>query len=148
MRDLWSMSNPLKVGLQTTIFSLDDRRWSRRRIARELGIDRETVGRYLRLAKPAISTSGLEEVRDVKPTISTAGNGIGRKSQREPLAKVIIAKVELGLSAQGIYQDLVGEIRLYRFLPIGEALCAQTANGPARADPAFGIPTGRRTAAS
>jgi hypothetical protein len=27
--------------------------WSRPRIARELGIDRETVGRYLRLAKPA-----------------------------------------------------------------------------------------------
>jgi hypothetical protein len=46
------------------IYSLDDRGWSRRRIARELGIDRETVGRYLRLAKPAIST---------------AGNGVGKR---------------------------------------------------------------------
>jgi hypothetical protein len=36
--------------------------WSRRRIARELGIDRETVGRYLRLAKPAISIAGFEEL--------------------------------------------------------------------------------------
>jgi Homeodomain-like domain len=37
---------------------LADRGWSQRRIGRELGIDRETVGRYLRLAeaKPAIST--------------------------------------------------------------------------------------------
>jgi predicted transcriptional regulator len=52
------------------IYSLDDRGWSRRRIARELGIDRETVGRYLRLAKPAIST---------------AGNGVGQKSQCELL---------------------------------------------------------------
>jgi hypothetical protein len=34
--------------------------WSRRRIARELGSDRETVGRYLRLAKPAISTADIQ----------------------------------------------------------------------------------------
>jgi transposase len=139
MRDQWSMSNSLKVSLQTTIYSLDGRGWSRRRIARELGIDRETVGRYLRLAKPAISTAGLEEAGEtkpaistaefeeageakpaisttgfeeageVKPAISTAGNGVGRKSQCEPLAEVILAKAELGLSAQRIYQDLVGE---------------------------------------
>jgi hypothetical protein len=88
------MSNFLKVSLQATIYSFDDRGWSRRRIARELGIDRETVGRYLRLAKPAIST---------------VGDGVGRKSQCEPLAALIMAKVELGLSAQRIYQDLVGK---------------------------------------
>src|SRR5271168_4996915 len=40
-----------------TIQSLHDRGWSRRRIAGELGINRETVGRYLLLAKPAISTT-------------------------------------------------------------------------------------------
>jgi IS30 family transposase len=94
MRDQWGMSNVLTVSLQATIYSLHDRGWSRRRIARELGIDRETVGRYLLLAKPAIST---------------AGKGIGRKSQCEPLAEVIMAKVEVGLSAQRIYQDLVEE---------------------------------------
>ena len=133
------MSNSLKVSLQTTIYGLSDRGWSRRRIARELGIDRETVGRYLRLAKPAISTTGLEgageakpaiptagseaagevkpaiptagfeEAGEAEPAISTAGNGVGRKSQCEPLAEVIKAKAELGLSAQRIYQDLVGE---------------------------------------
>src|SRR5258708_32533092 len=94
MRDQWGMSNVLKVSLQTTIHSLYDRGWSRRRIARELGIDRETVGRYLRLAKPAISTPG---------------KGVGRKSQCEPLVEVITAKVEVGLSAQRIYQDLMEE---------------------------------------
>ncbi len=94
MRDQWGMSNVLKVSLQTTIHSLHDRGWSRRRIARELGIDRETVGRYLRLAKPANSTPG---------------KGVGRKSQCEPLVEVIMAKVEVGLSAQRIYQDLMEE---------------------------------------
>ena len=74
MRDQWSMSNSLKVSLQTTIYSLSDRGWSRRRIARELGIDRETVGRYLRLAKPAISTTGLEGLGETKPAIPTAGS--------------------------------------------------------------------------
>ena len=103
------MSNVLKVSLQETICTLDGRGWSRRRIARELGIDRETVGRYLRLAKPAISIPGSEEASEGKPAISTPGNGVGRKSQCEPLAEVIKAKVEVGLSAQRIYQDLVEE---------------------------------------
>ena len=105
------MSHVLKVSLQTTICSLYDRGWSQRRIARELGIDRETVGRYLRLrAKPAISTAGSQDVAESKPAISTAGNvAVGRKSQCAPLAGPILAKVEVGLSAQRIYQDLVEE---------------------------------------
>jgi transposase len=124
MRDQWGMSNVLTVSVQATIYSLHERGWSRRRIARELGIDRETVGRYLLLAKPAISTTGVEgtgepkpaisttgaeETGEPKPAISTTGKGIGRKSQCEPLAEVIMAKVEVGLSAQRIYQDLVEE---------------------------------------
>ena len=109
MRDQWGMSNVLKVSLQATIYSLHGRGWSRRRIARELGIDRETVGRYLLLAKPAISTTGVEGTGEAKPAISTAGKGTGRKSQCEPLAEAIMAKVEVGLSAQRIYQDLVEE---------------------------------------
>src|SRR5258707_9636758 len=86
------MSNVLKVSLQTTIYSLHDRGWSQRRIAKELRINRETVSRYLRLAKPANST--------------TDKSG-GRKSQCEPFFGTIAAKVEVGLSAQRIYQDLV-----------------------------------------
>ena len=117
------MSNLLKVSLQTTIYSLADRGWSQRRIASELGINRETVGRYLRLAKPANSIAGSEEGADrkpaisitgkeegdadSKPAISIAGVGAGRKSQCEPLLEIISAKVEVGLSARRIYQDLV-----------------------------------------
>jgi len=119
------MSNVLKVSLQTTIYSLHDRGWSQRRIARELEIDRETVGRHLRLRvkpaiptagsdeasgpKPAILTAGSDEPGESKPAISTVGNGAGRKSQCEPLAAAIHTKVELGLSAQRIFQDLVDD---------------------------------------
>src|SRR6202007_2197239 len=73
MRDRRGMSNVLKVSLQTTIYSLADRGWSQRRIARELGINRETVGRYLRLAeaKPAISTPGSGGDSAPKPAILT-----------------------------------------------------------------------------
>src|SRR5215207_7638185 len=46
------MANLLKVVMVETIVSLHNRGWSQRRIARELGIDRETVARHLRLAAP------------------------------------------------------------------------------------------------
>jgi transposase len=104
------MSNVLKVSLQTTIYSLADRGWSQRRIAQELGINRETVGRYLGKSKSAISTTGSLEAGQAKPAISTAGSlGTGRKSPCEALAESIKAKVQIGLSAQRIWQDLVQE---------------------------------------
>ena len=70
------MSNVLKVSLQETICTLDGRGWSGRRIAGELGINRETVGRYLllaRLSKPANSTLGSEAGSEPNPAISTPG---------------------------------------------------------------------------
>jgi transposase len=42
------MANHLTMALIDTILTLHQRRWSNRRIARELGIDRATVARYLR----------------------------------------------------------------------------------------------------
>ena len=103
------MSNFLKVSLLAAIFSLHDKGWLRRRIARELRLNRETVGRFLRLAKPAIPTAGPEESCEPKPAISTTGSVAGRKSQCEPLADAVLAKVEVGLSARRIYQDLAEE---------------------------------------
>src|SRR5271166_3460056 len=66
-----------------------------------------TVGRYLRLAKPAISTTGIEEGEapkpaisitwkqagedESKPAISIAGITAGRRSYCEPLAEAIAA---------------------------------------------------------
>jgi transposase len=52
--------NQLKVNQQETILSLWKRGWSARRIAREMGFNRETVSKYLPHdeAKPATPTSG------------------------------------------------------------------------------------------
>jgi len=85
--------------------------WSHRRIARELDINRETVGKYLRLAdsKPAISPPGSEADPAAKPAISTLGSTAGRQSLCLPWEPQIEAAVSVGLSAQRIYQDLVSE---------------------------------------
>ncbi|MDB6128944.1 MAG: Transposase [Verrucomicrobiales bacterium] len=85
----------LKLSLQQTILTLNRIGWSRRAIARELGINRETVGRYLRL--------------DSKPAIPTPGPSSGRKSHCQSWEKQILLALEAGLSAQRIYQDLVLE---------------------------------------
>jgi len=119
--------NILNVSLQHSITTLAANGWSRRRIARELDIDRETVGRHLRLAdakpakgltgappdpaaNPAIPRTGSEPEPDSKPAIPRTGSlAAGRQSLCAPLAAVIEAAVQAGLSAQRIYQDLVGE---------------------------------------
>ncbi len=86
------MSNVLKVSHQETIRSLHEKGWSDRRIARELGINRRTVNRY-----------------GAKCTIVPPGKPTGRQSQCDPFAQAINEKVEVGLSGQRIYQDLVEE---------------------------------------
>ena len=130
--------NQLKMDIQQTISTLSRGGWSQRRIARELGIDRETVARYRRLArqaeapKPAIPPAGSEpaegsnpaivppgsEVAAVpshlpaessNPAISPAGSKPGRVSHCEPFESFIKAGLDGGLSAQRIYQDLVSE---------------------------------------
>lgn len=105
------MANVLKMAKKQAIIGLLESGWSQRRIARELGVNRETVGRYAKLkeSKPAIVTPGLESLKSSKPAIVTPGQqrvNTGRKSQCEPFLEVINNKVELGLSAQRIYQDL------------------------------------------
>jgi transposase len=44
------MANQLKMADVQSILTLHARGWSRRRFARELGLDRETVGRFVLLA--------------------------------------------------------------------------------------------------
>jgi predicted transcriptional regulator len=58
---------------------------SQRRIAHELGINREMVGRYLRLRKPAISISGSKDGSDRKPAISVTGVRAGRRSHLQQI---------------------------------------------------------------
>ena len=111
--------NELKMDLQQSIRVLTQQGWSQRKIARELGIDRETVARHRRLtlegavSNPAIPPPGSPPPSEPqgaqqggsKPAIPPAG----RRSQCAAFREAIVAKLELGLSAQRIYQDLVSE---------------------------------------
>lgn len=101
------MANQLKMATKDSIRVYKAQGKSNRWIARELGIDRETVARHVGLldSNPAISTAGNN---DSKPAILTPGKA-GRKSQCEEFKSLIESKVELGFSAQRIYQDLVLE---------------------------------------
>ncbi len=104
------MSNVLKVSHQEAIRSLHEKDWSRRRIARELGINGRTVRRYIEAESKCstISTAGSEDV--------SSCDRLGRKSRCEPFETAIGSKMEVGLSAQRIYQDLVEE-NSFGFLP-------------------------------
>lgn len=126
------MANVLKVHEQNTILQLSALGWSRKRIARELGVDRKTVRRYLRAAakSPPISTPGSGAAESKSPRISTSGESssppaqpvgselvtaalaveAGRPSHCEAHRARIEAKLDLGLSAQRVYQDLVTEV--------------------------------------
>ena len=76
------MANQLKVAMYQSIITLHQRGWSRRRIARELGLDRGTVRKYVTAweqsrtseSKPAISTAGSEGPNTPPAGISTAGS--------------------------------------------------------------------------
>jgi len=101
--------NQLEVNLQEAILALQTRGWSQRRIARELQIHRETVGRYARAPKPAISTAGSEGTAAPKPDVSPPGSAAGRASLCAGFVPVITAGVSAGLSARRIHQDLACE---------------------------------------
>lgn len=121
------MSNRLKMAKIHAIIGLLEQKWSYRRISRELGVDRDTVARYDRLRRnrsnPAIVPPGSEVSEDPNAAIPTAGSGLlledlvfcisgrppGRPSQCEPFSELIKKKLDQGLSAQRIWQDLVSE---------------------------------------
>lgn len=84
------MSNITKVELQQSIRSLHEQGWSQRRIARELGVHRLTVKRYVAGSKCTISQTGKT----------------GRRSDCEAYREAIQSRFEKGLSSERIRQDL------------------------------------------
>ena len=134
-RERTNMANQLNMATIDTILTLRRQRWSIRRIALTLGIHRDTVARHLQQANQAGAPTGSAEVKsgqaptgsaEVKlgqaPTGSSESPQAGTTTSRpptqrlprqpslcEPFRAIIQAKLDQGLSAQRIFQDLVAE---------------------------------------
>jgi transposase len=115
------MSNRLKMAYQQSILALARLGWSYRRIAAEVGVDRETVARHVKSAAAGgsvIAPGGWPAgvAADPNAAISIAGSeellqgaAAGRRSSCDAWRDVIIAGLQGGLSAQRIWQDLKDE---------------------------------------
>ena len=116
------MANVLKVVVVHAIIGLLGQGWSYRRIARELGVHRETVARYDRFrqiagSKPTNVTPGSCSGDYLKPSNVTLGSDglplpdrwLGPPSRCQPFEAVIKQKLDQSLSGQRIWQDLVAE---------------------------------------
>ena len=124
------MANQLKMATIDAILTLHQRKWSIRRIAKELGVNRATVARHIfysqQLSKQARAPIGSEEgCPEAKPATPEGGAHDPKQARRpsassasltprqpslcEQWRQVIVSKLEAGLTAQRIYQDLVSE---------------------------------------
>lgn len=132
------MANRLSVAKVHSILTLHARGWSYRRIAKALGVDRETVRSHVHQArapdsKPATAGQAPTGSCDEAPTglaaTDASGGSCGRlpgspleggtgelgtppreASACAPYREVILAKLEHGLSAVRIHQDLTSEL--------------------------------------
>jgi transposase len=105
--------NQLKVNQRQTIVSLHEQGWSKRKIARELALDRATVRKYLAgsTAKPPTPHTGSETDAESKSPTPHLGSAVvpGPASICDPWGEQIGKAWQTGLSVQRIYQDLVAE---------------------------------------
>jgi transposase len=117
------MSNILEVPHQHAIQALIAKGWSVRHIARTLGVNRRTVKRYADASAPKCTTEVIagpvppEEAKCTTEVIAGPVPPDGSKCTTEVIAgsrslcagfrEVIAPMLELGLSAQRIFQDLV-----------------------------------------
>lgn len=103
-REESTLARRLKMDTVQAIQALHKHGWSQQRIAAELGIHRTTVAAHLK-PKPTQVTLGSEgagEATEESPDPAS-------RSRCEPYREVILEKLQAGLSAQRIYQDLVAE---------------------------------------
>ncbi len=99
------MANQLSMAKVNSVHTLHQSGHSNREIARLLGIDRATVGRYVHELQnqPNAPTGETPQEREGSPHRSGPASGC------QPFDEVIQAKLEKGLSARRIYQDLVSD---------------------------------------
>jgi len=110
------MSNRLEMSKINSILTLRQQGWSQVRIARELGIHRETVAKYIRQnSQPDAGSDGSKPAElhtgsgSSKPAELHTGSPATGRSVCEPFRELILQKLQLGLSAKRIHQDLAGE---------------------------------------
>src|SRR5437899_2773418 len=131
------MANRLKMAMVDTVQRLLEQGWWYRRIARELGIHRDTVAGLAGKSKPAKAPLGADPLGQAVATLDAQatealsvvssssasclhssqekgqvdGSAAGGDSRSacEPFRSVILSKLELGLSGQRIYQDLISD---------------------------------------
>ena len=125
------MPNQLNMSKIQSVLALRQQGWTFTRIANELGIHRETVAQYVRqYSKPTEAPTGSEGPKPTqaptgsegpKPTQAPTGTGDPKPTEAprnsladgsghsdcEPLRSVIESKLDQGLHARRIYQDLV-----------------------------------------
>lgn len=105
------MANRLKVAKVASIIELHQMGWSQRRIARELGVSRDAVARHVKNYEESRSNQAKAPTGSAAPPPSSnkAKAPTGSRSVCEPFKEVILEKLQLGLTAQRIYQDLVDD---------------------------------------
>src|SRR5262249_18406439 len=108
-----SMANRLKMATSDTIRTLAEQGWSARRIAKTLGLHRDTVARHLGRGKVGQALTGSAAARPGATGGDSGPSARARQREQaslcEPFRATIQAKLARGLTAQRIYQDLVGE---------------------------------------
>lgn len=126
-RDSTRMANHLSVQIQQSILSLAGRKWPVRRIARELGISRNTVRDHIRAAQgpPASASAGPDPSPGQTDPLSTTGVSPTAPTQTDPLSTTgtsgrqslclvhesfIRTQLESGLNGERIFRDLKSEL--------------------------------------
>lgn len=151
------MSNQLSMVRIHDILTLVSGGLSQRQVAKKLQIHRQTVGRYLRLARQGIihpdgtvhagskSTEapiGTDRLAISKSSKAPTGN-FGQKSGCEPFRTMIETKIQQRLTAQRIWQDLKLEQGLHRQLLQCTPICSAVGRVPRTAVSPDGMSTGR-----
>lgn len=101
------MANQLKLAMVNTITTLKRHGWSIRRIAKELGIDRATVRRYVRIEQSYPKPPTNAPIGSATGTDPPVNRPPGQESRCIPYSNIIRDKIDADLTAQRIYQDLV-----------------------------------------
>lgn len=103
------MANRIKMDKVSAILCLHKKGWSYSEIARELGVHRYTVSRYVKLARSGSKSTSNPTPGNIQNSQNPTPGIFGPESTCEPFREEIETKLELGLSGKRIWQDLKAE---------------------------------------